>query len=426
MPWEHEPNRGFLRALHALGVAAADRRGRRGGALPDVPRRQQRDSCPALERLGLRKDEARNRPLPRFRTSSRGHRALIAGLCCLVRASDTILPITGRTYGGAVSALDVWGLDDVAETAYRAMLRNPDLDPRAGSPPRARLTGEGGRRAAAGRAGRGQPRTPSGSRPRRRRRTLAALVHVSSRTWRRRRARLDAVRPPCRLRRRPHGRAVPGLVEHAVRAAQRGGVVRRGRGPPARDHRRGRLLPPGRRHRRRRADVRRADRAPARCRAPDARPLPAEVLADPARLAYVRAGPRPARRCGCCPSRCRPSRSSGRGGAGVGRWERGRRLAGRILVRAPALVALVTELFEQYWARGPCRSALGDGQAADDRPVLELLQPGSRTRASPASSGSRCAPSAAGWRGDGRAGCEDPVPGGYGGCAPRADLMSHA
>ena len=27
-----------------------------------------------------------------------------------------------------MSALDVWGLDDVAETAYRAMLRNPDFD----------------------------------------------------------------------------------------------------------------------------------------------------------------------------------------------------------------------------------------------------------------------------------------------------------
>jgi hypothetical protein len=27
-----------------------------------------------------------------------------------------------------VSSLEVWGLDDVAETTYRAMLRNPDLD----------------------------------------------------------------------------------------------------------------------------------------------------------------------------------------------------------------------------------------------------------------------------------------------------------
>ena len=27
-----------------------------------------------------------------------------------------------------MSALEVWDLDDVAETVYRAMLRNPDLD----------------------------------------------------------------------------------------------------------------------------------------------------------------------------------------------------------------------------------------------------------------------------------------------------------
>ena len=41
VPWEHEPNRGFLRALDALAVAAdRDRRGRRGRALRRVPARQ--------------------------------------------------------------------------------------------------------------------------------------------------------------------------------------------------------------------------------------------------------------------------------------------------------------------------------------------------------------------------------------------------
>ena len=44
VPWEHEPNRGFLRSLHVLGrAAAADRRGRRGGALRGLPSRDQRD-----------------------------------------------------------------------------------------------------------------------------------------------------------------------------------------------------------------------------------------------------------------------------------------------------------------------------------------------------------------------------------------------
>ena len=38
IPWEHEPNRGFLRSLHALGRAAGGHRRDRGGrALPDLP-----------------------------------------------------------------------------------------------------------------------------------------------------------------------------------------------------------------------------------------------------------------------------------------------------------------------------------------------------------------------------------------------------
>ena len=38
IPWEHEPNRGFLRSLHALGRAAgAIGEDRGGGALPDLP-----------------------------------------------------------------------------------------------------------------------------------------------------------------------------------------------------------------------------------------------------------------------------------------------------------------------------------------------------------------------------------------------------
>ena len=85
-------------------------------------------------------------------------------------------------------------------------------------------------------------------------------------------ARRRAVRP-CRLRRRPHGRPVPGLVAHAGRAAQRGGVLRRGRGPAARHRRRHRLLPPGDPHRRGLADLRRAGAPPAAGGPADARPL---------------------------------------------------------------------------------------------------------------------------------------------------------
>ena len=55
IPWEHEPNRGFLRSLHMLGRAAArHRRGRRGGPLRPVPARQQprRRHRPRLTRPG--------------------------------------------------------------------------------------------------------------------------------------------------------------------------------------------------------------------------------------------------------------------------------------------------------------------------------------------------------------------------------------
>jgi hypothetical protein len=47
VPWEHEPNRGFLRALHALGRAAAAI-----GEEPEARRCEQflRDSDPAAER----------------------------------------------------------------------------------------------------------------------------------------------------------------------------------------------------------------------------------------------------------------------------------------------------------------------------------------------------------------------------------------
>ena len=38
IPWEHEPNQGFLRALHMLAVRGrGHRRGRRGHPLPRVP-----------------------------------------------------------------------------------------------------------------------------------------------------------------------------------------------------------------------------------------------------------------------------------------------------------------------------------------------------------------------------------------------------
>ncbi len=93
-----------------------------------------------------------------------------------------------------MSALDVWGLDDVAETTYRAMLRNPDLDaealarhlelaPAALDAAVTELTRVG----LVARHGTGLvPASPAT--------TLAALVHVELSDLEERRSRLDAVR----------------------------------------------------------------------------------------------------------------------------------------------------------------------------------------------------------------------------------------
>ena len=46
VPWQHEPNQGFLRALHMLARRRGrDRRGRRGDSLPGVPGRLEPGSC---------------------------------------------------------------------------------------------------------------------------------------------------------------------------------------------------------------------------------------------------------------------------------------------------------------------------------------------------------------------------------------------
>jgi DNA-binding CsgD family transcriptional regulator len=53
--------------------------------------------------------------------------------------------------------------------------------------------------------------------------------------------------------------------------------------------------------------------------------------------------------------------------------------SGRILVRAPALVSMVTLLFEQYWARSVPLGVSVDGQGMDDRRrILELLVAGTK------------------------------------------------
>ena len=119
VPWEHEPNRGFLRALHALARAAAaigedEEYERCRQFLADLGPRPTH-CCSGLARATHPRDGSRqterwwNRPLPRFRTSSGLIVPRIAGDRCPFGASDSNLP---SLYAEPMSALDVWGLDD--------------------------------------------------------------------------------------------------------------------------------------------------------------------------------------------------------------------------------------------------------------------------------------------------------------------------
>src|SRR5262249_52576755 len=62
-PWEHEPNRGFLRSLHALGpAAAAPRGGGEAGRWRTLPRGARPPAPPQLE--GFSRPPHRPRPPP--------------------------------------------------------------------------------------------------------------------------------------------------------------------------------------------------------------------------------------------------------------------------------------------------------------------------------------------------------------------------
>ena len=345
---------------------------------------------------------------------------------CPVRASDTILPTSATV--AAMSSLDVWGLDDVAETAYRAMLRNPDLDLAQLSrhldldPEVVGAAVDELRRVGlVSRSGPGlAPASPAS--------TLAALVHVELSDLEERRSRLDAVRASLSGFAADHmvgqSRAWSSMPFELLSADESFAAVE--------DLQRGTTgevlsSPPGRRHRRRRTDVRRADRAPARRRPADARPLPDRGARRPGPprlrppLGRGRRDGAPAVRVAAVASRssdprprwCPPDGAASPAPRAIS------------LVRAPALVAMARELFEQYWARGlrpadvpargrrrrpaGARAAAARPQGRDDRPA-----PGGLAADRPA----------AGRDGDGRARCDHTFPGGYGGSTTRPDLMA--
>jgi predicted transcriptional regulator len=283
-----------------------------------------------------------------------------------------------------VSALEVWGLDDVAETTYRAMLRNPEFSvdalaahlelDRADVEAAVRALARVGLITGSGMAP-GQRLTPASPAT-----TLAALVHSELSDLEERRSRLDAVRASLAGFAADHmvgqSRAwasVPfellsmdesfAAVEDIQRATTGEvlachPVVDIDVDSPAYvellEHQLG------------------AGRAMRGL-------YPTEVLGDPQRLAYVRrwaAAGESVR----LTQRVLPSVAVfGDEVALVNtRWSGDP--SGTVLVRAPALVALVRALFDEYWARAtplPGREDVSDtDELGDVRVVLELLQLG--------------------------------------------------
>jgi DNA-binding CsgD family transcriptional regulator len=281
-----------------------------------------------------------------------------------------------------MSALDVWGLDDVAESVYRALLRNPDfdldqlaqhleLDPDqvgAGVDDLLRLGL--------------LTRTAGGLAPVSPATTLAALVHGELADLEERRSRLDAVRASLAGFAADHmvgqSRAWSSLPFELLSRDESFAAVediqRSTTGEVLSCHRAVDLLVDSPTY----IDLCERQLAAGR---PMRGLYPVEVLGDPDRLAWVQAWADAGETVRLMTEDLPAVGVFGSEIALVSAtW--GVESAGTLLVRAPALVALVRNLFDQYWARGtplPTTGA-GPGAAAQDvdevRRVLELLQLG--------------------------------------------------
>ena len=277
-----------------------------------------------------------------------------------------------------MSSLDVWGLDDVAETAYRAMLRNPDLD-------LAQLSrhldldaevvtaavDELRRVGLVSRSGPGlAPASPAS--------TLAALVHVELSDLEERRSRLDAVRASLSGFAADHmvgqSRAWSSMPFELLSADESFAAVE--------DLQRGTTGEVLSSHPVVDIDV----DAPTYVELIEhqlaaGRPMrglyPTEVLDDPDRLAYVRRWAEAGETVRLLSESLPSLAVFGSESALVStRWGGAAGSPGYLVVRAPALVAMVRELFEQYWVRGVGLPTTRLGDVDDGRPVLELLQLG--------------------------------------------------
>jgi hypothetical protein len=276
-----------------------------------------------------------------------------------------------------MSTLEVWGLDDLAEAAYRAMLRNPDLDV-PGLSHHLGLAEDAVGAAVAELVRVGLvSRTATGLQPAPPATALGALLHGDLSELEERRARLDSVRASLSGFAADHmvGQSrgwssvpfelfSPDEAFVAVEDVQRGTAGEVLSCHPAIDiHVDSKTY---------------VDLIESQLRA--GRPMrglyPADVVNDPERLAYVRRWARAGEDVRLMVHALPPMAVFGTEAAMVSStWGGG--VPGHLLVRAPALVALVRELFDQYW-----RSAtplLRPGEPVDERRlILELLMLGTK------------------------------------------------
>jgi DNA-binding CsgD family transcriptional regulator len=284
---------------------------------------------------------------------------------------------------GPVSALEVWDLDDVAETVYRAMLRNPDLDveglarhlelaDQQVTAAVERLTGVGLVAAST--------TTPSGIAPAPPATTLTAMLHTALEEMETQRARLDAVRAALAGFAADHmvgqSRSWSSMPVELLSAEESFAAVE--------DLQRGTVGDIVSCHQAIHIDVDAPTyvellehqlRAGRRMRGL----YPADVMEDERRIAYVHKWAVAGEQVRLSLQPLPTLAVFGTEVAMVSASEPDEPGAGRILVRAPALVSLVTLLFEQYWERSLPLGVSDDGQAADDRHrILELLVAGTK------------------------------------------------
>lgn len=279
-----------------------------------------------------------------------------------------------------MTSLEVWGLDDTAESVYRASLRNPHLDA-AGLASHLELHVDAVRTALSDLARLGLvTSTPTGPRPAPPAAALAALLQGELRTLEERRSRLDAVRAGLAAFSADHlvgqtrgWSAVPFEVLGESEAVAAFEELQRGtEGEVLSCHAVDEIdIVPASFH-----DVVCEQLATGR---PMRAVYPATVVEDPVKLDYVRRWAAAGEQVRLLPFTTREIDVFGDRAALVSsRWEG---LAGSmILIHAPAMIAILRELFERYWDRAVPLSIVGAAPTTRDVRVriLELLMMGAK------------------------------------------------